>query len=335
MGKILTFLILLLFVTLSVQTQTPAKPTAEQAELARLNNEMQQAYRGKKFDETISIGQRVLELSAKVNGEDSRDAADAYFYTGASYGDKRKHAQAVDNFQRSLNIFQKKYPGQKAEILDLYNQLGLSNYFRGENRKAEKWLVDAVKLSEELYGAEGKETLEYVGNLSTIYRNLVDNVQAEIYMRRARTIAAKVYGADSAEYEKYEDAYTCFVNTTEDEKLARVMKERWAENARAKEKSGQLVNGKMRSQAKPIYPPNLPEKFPASIVVKVEINESGDVIRARAICGSRAFWQVSEDAALLTKFTPTTLDGKPIKVTGLIVYNFNSGLLKTGLINLW
>lgn len=58
------------------------------------------------------------------------------------------------------------------------------------------------------------------------------------------------------------------------------------------------------------------------VEVEILIGEDGKVIKARAISGHPLLRQSSEQAALLTTFLPTYVDGKPVKVTGLIVYNF-------------
>jgi hypothetical protein len=54
----------------------------------------------------------------------------------------------------------------------------------------------------------------------------------------------------------------------------------------------------------------------------VLIDESGTVIRACAVEGPRLLMKASESAAYQSKFTPTTLEGKQVKVNGLIIYNF-------------
>jgi hypothetical protein len=59
-------------------------------------------------------------------------------------------------------------------------------------------------------------------------------------------------------------------------------------------------------------------------MVQVTIDESGNVIEAKSTCGITQFLEVSEKAALRSKFSPTQLNGKPVKVSGIIVYNFGN-----------
>jgi TonB family protein len=89
--------------------------------------------------------------------------------------------------------------------------------------------------------------------------------------------------------------------------------------------NGGVVNGKAVSLVKPEYPPEASkEKISGAVNVLVVIDESGNVISAKAVSGidNAALRTAAENAALKSKFSPTTLSGEPVKVTGTIVYNF-------------
>jgi TonB family protein len=86
---------------------------------------------------------------------------------------------------------------------------------------------------------------------------------------------------------------------------------------------GGVLNGKAIRLPRPDYPA-LAKAMHASgvVVVQVLIDERGDVVAACTIAGARELQQVSEDAARAAKFSPTKLDGKPVRVLGVITYNF-------------
>lgn len=87
--------------------------------------------------------------------------------------------------------------------------------------------------------------------------------------------------------------------------------------------SGGVLNGRALKLAKPKYPKAARESGASGVVsVKVLIGEDGKVISAKAINGHPDLWQASEKAALQSEFTPTTLAGQPVKVSGVIQYNF-------------
>lgn len=87
--------------------------------------------------------------------------------------------------------------------------------------------------------------------------------------------------------------------------------------------SGGILNGKALKLAKPTYPRAAREAGASgTVVVQVLIDETGKVIHANAISGHPDLWKVSEDAASQSEFSPTKLAGQPVKVAGVIQYNF-------------
>ncbi|HEX8847074.1 MAG TPA: energy transducer TonB [Pyrinomonadaceae bacterium] len=84
-----------------------------------------------------------------------------------------------------------------------------------------------------------------------------------------------------------------------------------------------VVNGRAISLPRPNYP-SLAKGAGASgsVNVLVTIDETGKVTAARAISGHPLLREVSEAAAREARFKPPMISGKPVKVTGIIVYNF-------------
>ena len=87
--------------------------------------------------------------------------------------------------------------------------------------------------------------------------------------------------------------------------------------------SGGVVNSKATNLVKPPYPPAARAvRASGAVNVQVTISESGSVISASAVSGHPLLKQAAEQAARQSKFSPTTLSGQAVKVTGVIVYNF-------------
>jgi TonB family protein len=87
--------------------------------------------------------------------------------------------------------------------------------------------------------------------------------------------------------------------------------------------SAGVLNGKAISLPKPDYPPDARAAGTEGVVViQVTVDEQGNVSEARAISGPKQLQDVSVNAALQAKFSPTLLSGEPVRVTGVIVYNF-------------
>ena len=88
--------------------------------------------------------------------------------------------------------------------------------------------------------------------------------------------------------------------------------------------SGGVVNGKAVNLVTPSYPAAAKAvRASGSVNVQVTIDENGNVISASAVSGHPLLRAAAVSAARSSKFSPTKLSGEPVKVTGVIVYNFN------------
>lgn len=91
--------------------------------------------------------------------------------------------------------------------------------------------------------------------------------------------------------------------------------------------SGGVLNGKATQLVKPAYPPAAKAVNASGAVnVQITIDENGDVISAVASSGHPLLRTAAVDAAKASKFAPTLLSGQPVKVTGVVVYNFVAGM---------
>jgi protein TonB len=87
--------------------------------------------------------------------------------------------------------------------------------------------------------------------------------------------------------------------------------------------SGGVLNGKAISLPKPAYPPIARAAHASgTVVVQVTIDENGSVIAAHAVSGHPLLQGAAVGAARQARFSPTKLSGQPVKVTGVIQYNF-------------
>ena len=64
--------------------------------------------------------------------------------------------------------------------------------------------------------------------------------------------------------------------------------------------------------------------FSGTVTVQVVIDEQGNVTAAHVVDGHPLLPSVSVAAACQARFSPTLLEGEPVKVTGVIKYNFIS-----------
>jgi TonB family protein len=87
--------------------------------------------------------------------------------------------------------------------------------------------------------------------------------------------------------------------------------------------SGGVLNGTAISLPSPSYPETARRMRTSGIVtVEVVVDENGKVISAQATSGPSTLKDAAVRAALRARFSPTTLSGQPVKVSGLINYKF-------------
>jgi len=87
--------------------------------------------------------------------------------------------------------------------------------------------------------------------------------------------------------------------------------------------NGGVLNGKAVSLPKPPYPAAARAVGASgAVTVQVLIDENGNVASASAVSGHPLLRAASVQAAQAAKFSPTTLSGNPVKVAGVITYNF-------------
>jgi periplasmic protein TonB len=87
--------------------------------------------------------------------------------------------------------------------------------------------------------------------------------------------------------------------------------------------SGGVLNGKAINLPKPTYPPIARAAHASgTVVVQVLIDENGNVVSAHAVSGHPLLQGAAVGAARQARFSPTKLSGQPVKVTGVIQYNF-------------
>ncbi|HEU4870545.1 MAG TPA: energy transducer TonB [Pyrinomonadaceae bacterium] len=84
-----------------------------------------------------------------------------------------------------------------------------------------------------------------------------------------------------------------------------------------------VLKGNAISLPKPIYPPIARQiGLQGLVTVQILIDEEGRVVSAKAISGHPFLIHEAQKAAMQARFTPTKLSNQPVKVSGVITYNF-------------
>ena len=84
-----------------------------------------------------------------------------------------------------------------------------------------------------------------------------------------------------------------------------------------------VLRGNAISLPKPVYPAMAKQiRLQGLVTVQVLIDEEGKVLSAKALSGHPLLVLESQKAAMQARFTPTKLSNQPVKVSGVITYNF-------------
>jgi TonB family protein len=87
--------------------------------------------------------------------------------------------------------------------------------------------------------------------------------------------------------------------------------------------SGGVLNGKATSLPQPPYPAAARAvRASGAVTVQITIDESGSVTSASAVSGHPLLRPAAVAAARGARFSPTLLSGQPVRVTGVLIYNF-------------
>ena len=84
-----------------------------------------------------------------------------------------------------------------------------------------------------------------------------------------------------------------------------------------------VLASKAISLPQPAYPIIAKQsRTQGSVNVQILVDEQGKVISAQIVAGNPMLTSAAKEAAMHARFTPTILNGQPVKIQGVIIYNF-------------
>jgi tetratricopeptide (TPR) repeat protein len=299
---------------------------------AKLSADVIRQYNEGKYDEALPLAKRLLAIRETVAGKDSLRVAIVLNTIGSLYLNREKYFEASPYFERSLKITETVLGKGDPTVAQILDRLALINYVKGEHGSAEEQYRRALAIREGVLGPTNIEVLNSLSKLADFYEQTGDYKKAEEYLQRS--IAAKESASDPSTNGLAETIYqyACLKRKMNEPDSAKDLESRAARlmpiapdrNPGVAPTEAGIVNGRALKLTKPPYPVEAKRRATSGDVrVRVLIDEAGKVIRACAITGPSVFSRVSEAAAYHSLFSPTTLDGKPVKIIGRIEYHFN------------
>ncbi|HWT02926.1 MAG TPA: TonB family protein [Pyrinomonadaceae bacterium] len=313
---------------------SPAQPQKESAEASspevlestKLSAEVVRLHKAGKYDEALPLAKRALQLREKTLAPGHSLIVDALSNLAELHGARRDYATARDYYQRVLAIYEQQSPPQnRAALGRVLDNAGYFSYMSLHFDSAEKYFQRAVALREELTGAGSLETARAVFNLAEFYRLQGEHEKAEPLYRKSIEVKGTTLGPKNKEVEKALERYSCLYYAM-NKKLDKAEKpfSFLRPMPAANDDRPDILNGRALSLPKPPYPREARERrLSGTVIVKVWIDEEGKVVSAEDMCGAHPLLiGAAVRAASAARFTPTIVDGKPMRISGVITYRF-------------
>ena len=315
--------IIILFLTVSFSyAQTDEKETLKQ-----INQQVIATYRNQKFDEAVKLGQQAVDLSLRIYGKNNQETAVAYTNLGVIYRDKKQFKESIENLQKAVEVYESISDLKNKDQVTAYETLAFSQILGGMEKDAEANYLKAIESAESKLGKESKESFSPTLSLANLYARKKNIEKADEFYLKSYALAIKKFGKNGRELGQIEDARVCFIST---QGINPQKYENFKSFYEAKKKLlgetpdyGGILNAKAKMVPKPYYPSeSRSHRLSGSIAVRVKIDEQGNVFEAKTICGNEILGKASEDAVKKAKFETVSVNGKPIKYSGIIIYAY-------------
>lgn len=149
-----------------------------------------------KYDESLLLFERALEIRERVLGPDHRDVASALNGLAAIYNDKGDSAKAEPLLQRSLAIREKALGPEHPNVAESLNNLATVYSSREDYAKAEPLLQRALAIREKSLGPEHLNVAVTFNSLASLHYGKGEYAKAEPLYQRALAIREKALGPE-------------------------------------------------------------------------------------------------------------------------------------------
>jgi len=324
---IMCFLMCLVFAATGIAQTPQASQTPELVESQQLTANVLKLYSEWKYDEALPLAKRALELGEFALGHNHEDLIPLLLNLGELYKATQKVSDAHSCFERALQISEKAFGADDIRVAGILDRLAYVTYAQRDEKKAESLFARSLAIREKAAGPEGPDLAKTAFALGELYRFRRDYSKAAPLYQRVIRIREKSGQKDDPELLKALQGYLIVLfGQNKTDEVGPVQK-RIAELVGDKGPiQGGVLNGRAISLATPPYPAEARSSHASGQVrVRVIIDETGKVIEANAtnISGTNSsLIDAAEHAARRSRFTPTFVSGMPVKVSGVIIYNF-------------
>jgi len=310
-----------------------SKPASVSDEGQEMNVAAVRLFNAGKFDEALIFAKKAIAILDKSDGKHLLAVASAW--RNLAYIElklnKRKEAEAA--FDNALSIYEISRPLSRADEATLAEMLEAAAYFDigdGAVSKSASRLNRAIALREKINGVEAAETAAPIITLGQIHHARGQYEKAVPLLIRGLEISSKNGKLSGDASQMLRETAMCSLMKIDRKDKAEETSRKYRSSTvgppgipRDGTISGGQITGKALFLAIPAYPAEArQQRAQGAVGVKVLIDEAGKVIFACGISGPKILQSAAENSAYQSRFAPTQLSGKPVKVSGVITYNF-------------
>ena len=322
-------LLLLATLFLASFNSSQEQESPELQEATTLNGSAVKLFNAGKYDEALPLAKRALEIREKHLPRTDPRVSSSLTNLGEIYFAKKEYKPAKEVYLRLLQIQEELFGPEDVNLAFTLDRLAVVHYVARHDDETEVAYKRALALREKTLGPNDVQVAQSLFALGEFYRLRKKFEPAAQSYRRALKIYGKLKGAMTPEFEHAGDGFVCLSYDHHKPELLTELTEITRQFATVEEmplEPGMVLNGRALSLPMPDYPDGArARRLSGTIVVKVEIDETGAVIGARDMCqGLPYLSEAAVAAAWKARFTPTKLRGKPVKIKGVIKYNFTS-----------
>ena len=300
---------------------------------------IQQAYTpGVNTPENLAAGERAVAAYREILAKDPRDE-DAYRVTLALYGQMKQEEKAHELLLWRANDFSA--PNEKraeAFVVLASKQLKCSHDITEQpaNKKAAQTPAGAATvytapadqgdlIRARQCMADGMQLVEQAVGLDPKNQNAL-SYKANLLREASKLAEMEGDAAQKAEYDRQlkEALEAAGMKADPGQQTEAVMVAPTGDTTPSKRViSGGVLNGKAISKPEPEYP-EIAKAAGAqgTVTVQILVDQEGNVVSASAVSGHPLLQAAAVAAARQAKFSPTLLSGQPVKVSGVVTYNF-------------
>lgn len=313
--------------------QQESSPSQESSDAAKLDAEMLKLYKEGKFDEAIPLAKRVLKIKEKLLPANDPLLADSIGNLAMLYLARKKFDDADSLLKRALSIYEQTPGGNVFVMAKTLDSLAHVRLFKSDVKKAEEFYLRALSTKEKALSPDHDEILYSLNTLLELYVSHKEYAMATSMLQRIISIKEKKLGDSDTLVGRLLERMACLMYRNNEK----------AEAEKVEARANHILYSDLATKPEPVWLPNevfscklinnprpdfvsvaRARRFSGSIKmdVAVETDEAGNVTAARLVSGDPAFKSVAEKAALSAKLRPTIVDGRAVKVEGVISHYF-------------